>query len=101
MLEIFMPKYTVKVYGENIINREDSLSKPINLSFPVEANTIEKAAVGTVEELEIIGFKSKYHTWNAKIIGPNGENYKILKQGKWLINTNTGEKVNPLEGKLD
>ena len=97
-----MTEYTIKVYGENTINHKDIPCKPINFSLFIDTNTIEEAAVRTVQELEIIGFNSKHNnTWNAKIVNPEGEDYEILRKGNWLINTETGEKINSLEKKLD
>jgi len=98
-----MPKYPIKLYGKN------GSSKPDCTLF-MEANTIEKAAVKAAQELEkvefIVGYKE---VWNAKIKNPEdpkSEDYVILKNSVWKINTKTGElktgkKISSLEGKLN
>jgi hypothetical protein len=95
MLETFMREYEVELYEKNG-------SSKLNSTLLIDAKTIEKAAVEAVEKLEedkfVIGYKE---VWNAKIINPKGENYEILKDGKWLINRETGDKLDSLEGKLD
>ena len=103
ILESFMTEYPIELYEKN-----DS-SKPCFTLF-MEANTIKKAAVKGAQELEkaefMIGYKE---VWNATIKQPEGskgEDYEILREGRWLIDTKTGElktgkKLDSLEGKLN
>jgi len=95
ILETFMPEYTTELYGKNG-------SSKLDCALLAEAKNIEKAAVEAAQELEkvefIVGYKE---VWNAEIVNPKGENYKILKDGEWLIDTKTGKKLDSLEGKLD
>ncbi len=95
ILESFMTEYPIELYGKN------GSSKPDCVLY-ADTNTIKKAAIKAAQKLEkaefIIGYKE---VWNAKIKNPKGEDYEILREGKWLIDTKTGKKLDSLEEKLD
>ena len=89
-----MAEYRVEFY-----KNDDSL-EPYSTCFE-DADTIEKAAINTAKYLEKVEFKVNYElAWRAKIIGPDKEDYEILKGGKWLINPKTGKKLSNLEEKV-
>ncbi len=102
ILEIFMfkRKYFVEYYTKDLTREDAELSGPY--SFPVKTKTIEEAVVKAAEKFITICLSSgqKSILWNAKIKNPKGEDYKILKEGDWLVNFNTGEKFSKLEKKV-
>jgi len=87
--------YLIKLYERG------NSSEPY-YTFSKRAKTIEKAAIKAAKELEktnfIVGYKE---VWYVKIINTDGKDYEILKNGEWLINTQTGKKLSGLEKKLD
>ena len=93
ILETFMDIYHAKYYQDVVGD---------GFSFPIKAESFEKAAVGAIQELETrtIILTNK-HTWNAEIVNSKGKIYKILEEGKLLVNPKTGKKPSSLEEKLD
>jgi len=89
-----MREYPIELYGKN--------GSKLDSTLLADKKTIEEAAVKAVGELEeakfVIGYKE---VWGAKIKNPEGEDYEILREGEWLIDTKTGKKINSLEKKLD
>ena len=92
-----MTEYPVELYGKN--------GSKLDSTLLANTNTIEKAAVKAVEELEeakfFIGYKE---VWGAEIKNPKdpkGKAYVILKNGEWTINPKTGKKLDSLEEKLN
>jgi len=67
--------------------------------FSIKANNFKEAAIKSIKELTkrkiIIG---EYET--GKIYNSKKESYEILKNGEWLINTQTGKKLSGLEKKI-
>jgi hypothetical protein len=84
-------EYTVEFTYENI-NKDD-------FSFPLEADNFEAAAVEAVEEMKTRGIITE-DKMVGRIKNPDGEYYEIFK-GAWLININTGKKLDSLEEKLN
>ncbi|HLC77682.1 MAG TPA: hypothetical protein VJH92_00995 [Candidatus Nanoarchaeia archaeon] len=81
-----------KVYRidyQNIIIFND---KPLRPSyFEVVADRPSEAAKKAVPEL--IRNPAHMDVYNATVVGPSGRKYEILRKGSWLINTNTGKKL--------
>ena len=97
ILESFMTEHQIELYEKN--------GSKLDSALLANANTIEKAAVKAVKELEeaqfVVGYKN---VWGAEIKNPKDPKdkaYVILKNGEWTINPKTGKQLDSLEKRLD
>lgn len=91
--------YKVKYYLKDVMGRENSILEGPDY-FEFDTISFGSAIDTALDKFEEIFFTSRHDIWNATIETPEGKKVELLKEGRWLFDTETKKSLSNLEEKI-